>query len=223
MPVPNSEQSRMPTPASNSPQAPSFAVPKSIVDDTIQLLTLRLARGLAKISWITPNLITCVSALLGGAVASGLIYIGQFRTAAGFVILSGIFDGLDGDLARERNISSAEGAILDSVLDRYVDFLLISAMILVAPQDNLWPGLLALLGTTTVPYIRARSEAEGKSTIASVGSRSIRVIVLIVSLIVHQLFWGLVAIAFVANVAAIHRLIYGVFPQKTAQDQLPHR
>ncbi len=213
MPNPHPEKSSVNPVGANSGklQSSSFAIPRSIVDDTIQRLTLRLARFLAKIAWITPNQITCLSAVLGGGVAGSLIYTEHFRLAAFFVLLSGILDGLDGDLARERQMSSAEGALLDSVLDRYVDFFLLGAMILVAPQEHLWPGLLALLGTTAVPYIRARSEAEGKSTIASVGSRSIRIILLILSLLLHQILWGLIAIALISNIAAIHRMLYGLF------------
>ena len=198
-----------------------LTVPQSVVDDMIQRITIRIARGLARFSWITPNRITTLSAILGGGIAGGLIYFGWFKWAAVVVILSGIFDGLDGDLARTRNMVTSEGALLDSVLDRYVDFLLVGAMILVSPESHLWPGLFALLGSTTVPYIRARSEAQGKSTVASVGSRSIRMILIIVSLLLNQLFLGLVAIALVSNIAAIHRLIHGLSDRSNSTNSQP--
>jgi archaetidylinositol phosphate synthase len=203
------EETKVTLPHSGS--APSVAIPHSVIDHSVQFFTLKLARLLIPIQWITPNRITCMSAILGGGLAGYLIYEQKFLIAACCVILSGVFDGLDGDLARERGMSSAEGALLDSVLDRYVDFFLISALILVDPQHHLWPGLLALLGTTTVPYIRARSEAEGKGTVASVGSRSIRIILIILGLLFRQIDWVLIAIALLSNVAAIHRLLYGLF------------
>lgn len=193
----------------------SVPVPHSWVDHIIQFFTIKLARALVRFTWITPNRITCLSAGLGGPLAGGMILRGNYLVAAGLITVSGLLDSLDGDLARQRNLCSREGAILDSVLDRYVDFCLIAALILVSPQPHLIPGLLALLGTTVVPYIRARSEAEGKKTVASIGSRAFRTIVIIVGLVTGQLYGVLVAVAAIANIAALHRLIVAVTP---AQD-----
>lgn len=138
--------------------------PRSFIEQKIKIVTLQLARFLSRWSWITPNRITVVSASLGGPVAAWQIYQGNYLVAVAAIAISGILDDIDGDLARTTGMVSPEGAILDSVLDRYVDFFVIAALILISPEQHLIPGLLALLGASLVPYIRARTEAEGKKS-----------------------------------------------------------
>ncbi|MGH2412126.1 MAG: CDP-alcohol phosphatidyltransferase family protein [Microcystaceae cyanobacterium] len=192
----------------------SFTVPKSFIDKILHAITVRIARSLVNITWITPNQISWLSGGLGGVVAGWFITQEEYLIAVVFIILSGILDCLDGDLARERGIASGEGDILDSVIDRYVDFFLISALILVLPNDYLIPGLLALLGTTLVPYIRARSEAEGKSTVATIGNRATRTVLIIIGLLTGQIFPLLIILAVMTNIAAIHRLIFALITKK---------
>lgn len=191
-----------------------LVVPKSLIDKLLHSVTIKLARALVNITWITPNQISWLSGALGGLVAGWFIIEKNYLVAVLFIILSGLLDCLDGDLARERKIASGEGDILDSVIDRYVDFLLISASILVSPNNYLIPGLLALLGTTIVPYVRARSEAEGKSTVASIGSRSTRTILIIIGLLTQQILTLLILLAVITNIASLHRLIFALKTDK---------
>jgi archaetidylinositol phosphate synthase len=194
----------------SSPTSETIVVPKSFLDRAIHSITEKLASILVNITWITPNRISWLSGGLGGLVAGWYIVRENYLLAVFFIILSGILDCLDGDLARARNMASGEGDILDSVIDRYVDFFLIAALILVSPNDYLIAGLLALLGTTLVPYVRARSEAEGKSTVASIGSRSTRTILIIIGLLTQQLLPLLILLAAITNIASIHRLIFAL-------------
>jgi hypothetical protein len=61
-----------------------------------------------------------------------------------------------------------------------------------------------------VPYIRARSEAEGKSTVASIGSRATRTVLIIIGLLTKQIFPLLIILAAITNIASIHRLIFAL-------------
>jgi phosphatidylglycerophosphate synthase len=194
----------------SSPTSETIVVPKSFLDRAIHSITEKLASILVNITWITPDLISWLSGGLGGLVAGWYIVRENYLLAVLFIILSGILDCLDGDLARARNMASGEGDILDSVIDRYVDFFLIAALILVSPNDYLIAGLLALLGTTLVPYVRARSEAEGKSTVASIGSRSTRTILIIIGLLTQQILPLLILLAAITNIASIHRLRFAL-------------
>ena len=136
-----------------------------------------------------------------------------------------ILDYLDGDLARRQGTSSREGAIFDATLDRYTDFLVIGALTyLTAVVLDRYPdlfighlsfltsetalalGLAALLGAMLTPYVRAKTEAEGKSSTATIGDRGVRNHILVVGLLVGQPIWTLVALAVVANWAATQRL-----------------
>jgi len=190
--------------------ANSIVVPRSFLDKILHGMTEKIAAILVDVTWITPNQISWLSGGLGGLAAGYFITQENYLIAILFIILSGLLDCLDGDLARARNMASSEGDILDSVLDRYVDFFLISALILVSPDDYLMAGLLGILGTMLVPYIRARSEAEGKSTVASIGDRATRTVLIIIGLATQQILPLLIVLAVITNIAALHRLVFAL-------------
>ena len=205
----------VPIPSSTEPenQAPKVQEPKFWVDEWLHSITRAIAQRLAGIAWLTPNLISITSAGIGGLLAGYCIYIHQYYWACGFIALSGILDSLDGDLARAKNMTSIEGAILDSGLDRYVDFCLVGAIVLTTPE-GLIPGLLAIFGSVMVPFVRARAEASGKSTVASIGNRSVRVIAILLGLLTNQVLPLLIFLAAVTNIAALHRFWVALQPQK---------
>ena len=188
----------------------SIAPSRPAIDRAVHFITERVAAAIVDFPWITPNGISWLSAAVGGPLAGWSIWQHQYGLAVGAIALSGILDCLDGDLARAREIASGQGDILDSVLDRYVDFSLIAAMILVSPNEYIVAGLLALLGTTIVPYVRARVEAAGQSTVSSIGSRSTRTVLIILGLLAGQILPLLIILAIVSNIAAIHRFAFAL-------------
>jgi CDP-diacylglycerol--glycerol-3-phosphate 3-phosphatidyltransferase len=140
-----------------------------------------LARGGA-----TPDQLTVLGTLL--SVASGLAFFGgQFRLASALLILSGLCDILDGQLARRRGFSSRFGAFFDSTLDRFAEAAVLSGIVgfylrnllalvfqsseaLVQIAAGLDPvtwavmaftAVLALVGSFMVSYTRARAEGLG--------------------------------------------------------------
>ena len=95
-----------------------------------------------------------------------------------------VLDYVDGNLARRQGAGSWEGAIFDGVLDRYTGFLAIGALtyltaavldrhtdLLIGGITFLTLGLAALLGSMLTSCVRAKTEAEGKGSIASIGDR----------------------------------------------------
>ena len=121
-----------------------------------------------------------------------------------------ILDYLDGDLARTQGTGSREGAIFDAVLDRYTDFLVIGTLVYVTGDSALLVGLAALLGAMLTPYIRAKTEAQGKNSVNTVGERGWRNRIMVVGLLLGQPFWTMAAIAVVANFSALHRLTFAL-------------
>ena len=188
-------------------EAKPKARPAGIIERFNKALLRSVGHRISRWRWVTPNRITWISVLIGGPLAVWAILRGHTILAGVFVLLGSWLDSLDGDVAREQGRSSPEGAILDAVLDRYVDFFVIGAIILTSPIDHLIPGLLALLGITLVPYPRAKTEAEGKSSVSTIGSRDIRNIILVIGLVLGSLFWLLVVLAVVSNLSAIHRFV----------------
>jgi phosphatidylglycerophosphate synthase len=112
-------------------------------------------------SGLSANAVTGLAAVLGAgaAVAAGF---GRFALAGWLFILSGTLDVFDGRLARARNQVSPAGAAIDSILDRYTDSLMLVGLgIYYRDSWVLIPVLLTLVGTSVVPYVRAKSEALG--------------------------------------------------------------
>ncbi len=183
--------------------------PAGLVEKFNKKITRPLARKLAPVRWISPNLITWISFLFSGLVAPFLILRGKLQMAGLLVLLGAWLDSLDGDLARERGQVSPEGAILDAVLDRYTDLLIIASLILYCNRC-LVAGLLAMIGSSLVPYVRARVEACGKQAAATFGSRDIRNVIVMLGLILRRPFELLWVLAVVSNLSALHRFYLGV-------------
>jgi phosphatidylglycerophosphate synthase len=113
-------------------------------------------------SGLSANAVTAMAgaAGVGAALAAGF---GRFALAGWLFILSGILDTMDGRLARAHNQVSPVGAAVDSILDRYTDSLMLIGLGYYY-RDQSWvllAVLLALMGTSIVPYVRAKSEALG--------------------------------------------------------------
>ncbi|MEZ4440626.1 MAG: CDP-alcohol phosphatidyltransferase family protein [Polyangiaceae bacterium] len=145
-------------------------------------------------SGLPPMAITTLSVLLaiGAAVVASA---GAFALAGFLYFASGLCDVLDGRLAREQGSASSQGAILDSVLDRYSDGAIFLGLAWFY-RDSwvLLIALIALVGSLLVPYVRAR--AEGLKVTASVGlmARAERVVVLGSALVLSPLFSRLVGL-----------------------------
>ncbi|MEZ0314034.1 MAG: GtrA family protein [Myxococcota bacterium] len=112
-------------------------------------------------SGLPPNAITTLSMLLstGSGVA---LAAGRFALGGWLYIFSGILDVVDGRLARTTGKATASGAALDSILDRYADAaVLVGLAWFYRDSWVLMVSLIALVGSSLVPYIRAKAEASG--------------------------------------------------------------
>lgn len=173
-------------------------------------------------SGLPANALSMLSGLLG--VSSGVaVAAGRFTLGGWLFLASGILDVMDGRIARIRKEANPAGAALDSVLDRYVD----SAMLMGLAwyyRDSwvLLPVLGALLGTSLVPYVRARGEGLGINLRGGAMQRLERVLFLGVGVALspifeaiwfpdqkHPMHWlavvGLVFVAVMSNVTALSR------------------
>jgi CDP-diacylglycerol--glycerol-3-phosphate 3-phosphatidyltransferase len=158
-----------------------------------------VVRALARTP-LTPNAISWFGfAVVLGAAA--LIGTGH-PFAAGFVVLAaGYFDIMDGALARHTGRVTPFGGVLDSTLDRLADAALLVA-ILVFFENTLWLVLLvflAMVASLLVSYIRARALDAGLEPGRGIFTRSERIIVLALGLLLSSLDNALViALAVIA-------------------------
>jgi len=123
---------------------------------------------------LTPNAVTSIGFVLNVGVAvifiigaeegnrGDLTYIGW---AGGLILFAGLFDMLDGQVARLGNMKSTFGALYDSVLDRYSELIMFFGICyyLVAHHYFLSSifAFVALIGSMMVSYVRARAEGLG--------------------------------------------------------------
>ncbi len=139
---------------------------------------------------VTPGTLTC----LGFAVTVGaavLIATGYLLIAGLVVLVAGLFDMLDGALARRTNRVTRFGAVLDSTLDRLSEGALLLAIIFLFAGEGSTIGILlaggVLITSMLVSYIRARAEALGIECTVGLFTRPERVIVLVLGLMLNQI------------------------------------
>ena len=167
---------------------------------------------------LSPNTLT----LLGFAVsvAAGAAFTLGKPFAGGLLILfSGIFDVLDGGLARAKDRITPFGGVLDSVCDRYSDGIVFLGIIAGAVNGRLvlspilqievwlWAGY-ALIGSFLVSYTRARAESAGcRKRSVGVAERTERMIILALGGLSGFLGWALVLIAVFSHITIIQRVL----------------
>lgn len=171
---------------------------------------------LAKTS-ITPNTISWLG-FLGAIGAVSLIISGHLLAAGIIVLVAGFLDILDGALARSTNQNTKFGAILDSSLDRLSEAIVLMAILIFFLNSYERPVILALLVTLTiigsfmVSYVRARAEALDLKGETGLFSRTERVIVLALGLLLSQINYALItALALImvfSFITVSQRLLY---------------
>jgi len=126
---------------------------------------------------VPANAVTSVSVLLAGAAG---VSVAMGRFSLGWLYLcSGACDFLDGRLARAAGNTTAAGAALDSVLDRYSEAaMLVGLAWFYRDQWVLLVILAFLAGSFLVPYTRARGEALGIDMKVGLMQRPERVVIL---------------------------------------------
>jgi phosphatidylglycerophosphate synthase len=174
-------------------------------------LVLWIARPLAK-AGVRPNTITYVSLFLSFIAALSLSLIGIQLVFGIFVFVSGLFDGVDGAVARERNVASDVGAFTDSVVDKISEILILGAIavaysgitILGIPVE-LWV-IIAISGWILTSYTRSRAATLGVSDLdIGLGARSERLFILVVFSCLNQLLWGLVFVSIIGVLTSGYR------------------
>jgi CDP-diacylglycerol--glycerol-3-phosphate 3-phosphatidyltransferase len=170
----------------------------------------RIVKWLA-LSRIHPNVLTFLGLVIN-IVAAYLFAAGSFRWAGAVVIGAGLFDMVDGRVARETNRVTRFGGFFDSVLDRYSDLaLLMGLLVYYASIDRFFYVVLTAIVMTAsvmVSYTRARSENTIPKCKVGFLERPERVVLLILGALFDRMAPVLWVIAVLGNLTVIHRMIY---------------
>jgi CDP-diacylglycerol--glycerol-3-phosphate 3-phosphatidyltransferase len=170
----------------------------------------QIVRGLA-LSRIHPNVLTFIGLLINIAAAV-LLGMGSFFAAGLVIIGAGIFDMVDGRVARETNRVTRFGGFFDSVLDRYSDLALLMGLLVWYGTINrpFYVVLTAIVMTASVMISYARSRAENVIPTCKVGfmERPERVVLFIIGALFDRMAAVLWVIAVLGNLTVIHRMLF---------------
>lgn len=196
-------------------------IPQAVKDGFVRLT--RPVVGRLVRAHVSPNTITTLGAfiVIGSAVAFGL---SQIRLGGLLLLLSGLFDILDGQVARVGGSSSTFGAFYDSTLDRVGEMALFAGIALHFMRGGLPPGqvtlgvmlaITALAASLMVSYTRARAEGLGLECKVGIAARAERFLVLGAPTLLfgaawngRLLFWIVAFLALVTVITVFQRVIY---------------
>jgi CDP-diacylglycerol--glycerol-3-phosphate 3-phosphatidyltransferase len=171
---------------------------------------VQIVRLLA-LSKISPNWLTFIGLLINVGAAV-LLAFGRFRAAGLVIIGAGIFDMVDGRVARETNRVTKFGGFFDSVLDRYSDLGLLMGLLVyyASINRNFYVVLTAIVMTASVMISYTRSRSENTIPSCKVGflERPERIVLLIIGCLFDRMAPVLWVIAVLGNITVIHRMVY---------------
>ena len=158
---------------------------------------------------LTPNIVTLLG-FIGNVGAALFIANGKFIIGGVIASLSGMFDAVDGTMARLSDEPSKFGCLFDSLMDRYSEMVLLFSILVYFSSTNNRTGIilvyLALCGSFLVSYIRARAEGLGVEVKVGILTRVERLFVLVLSLFFNQPLIGVLILALLGNFTALQRL-----------------
>lgn len=191
--------------------------------DFVRTLMRAIAKFLNKITGgkLSPNFVTIFGLLMHVPIAL-LIARGYFGYAAVGLVVFGLFDALDGELARLQKRASPAGMLLDASTDRIKEVLLyVGAAYALAcfchPEHTIW-AVAACGSSLCVSYIKAKGETAVKDSKLTaneinrlfqdgLGRFEIRMFILVVGLLSNHLLWALIAITALSTFTTFERLI----------------
>jgi len=184
-------------------------LPQKLQDGFIKLLS-PMVKLFSK--WgLSPNSFTIAGVIITSIGAAAFL-TGFIRLAGIFILLGGLCDTIDGLLARTTGKASRFGALLDSTVDRYSEFIMffgIAAYFFYNDDYGTGTGtFLALCGSFMVSYSRARAESLGLEAKIGILQRPERIVLIGLGAIIHlnAFIFAIWLVAFFANFTALQRI-----------------
>jgi phosphatidylglycerophosphate synthase len=164
---------------------------------------------------VSANQLTIISLLMVFLFFYTLV-TGRYIIALVFLVLSIFLDALDGHLARATRTASVYGAYLDTIIDRYVEFIIyLSFFFITLPKIILAPGIwiaLCIFGSLMTTYVKAAfTEKTKKDFSGGLLERAERMLIIIMGVFLlnfsaSYLVYILIILAILTNLSAILRI-----------------
>jgi len=180
------------------------------IGEACRWLLYKIVHGLAA-TGVHPNFLTFFG-LLVNIWAAMLFAAGRFQAAGAVMIFAGLFDMVDGRVARAQGRVTRFGAFFDSVIDRYSDLILYLGLLIYYANvsRNRYAILvgIAMAGSVMVSYTRARAESLIPECKAGFFERPERIVLLIIGALSNRIAPALWILAIGPNITVIHRIIH---------------
>jgi phosphatidylglycerophosphate synthase len=167
-------------------------------------------KSVAKRIPLSPNILTVIGFLI--TVIAALVIPHNIKLGGILILAGGIFDMLDGIVARVKGKTTRFGAFLDSVLDRYSDaFLFLAIAWYLAGKGNHTGAFLSLgtlVGAFLISYTRARAEGLGESCHTGIMERPERIVLLAFAAITGWLIPILCIMLVLTHITVVQRIYY---------------
>jgi CDP-diacylglycerol--glycerol-3-phosphate 3-phosphatidyltransferase len=163
------------------------------------------------LSRVHPNVLTFIGLLIN-IWAAVLFSYGKFVYAGLVVIGAGLFDMVDGRVARSTNRVTRFGGFFDSVLDRYSDLALLMGLLVYYASINRFFYIvltsIVMTGTVLTSYARARAENTIPKCKVGFLERPERVVLIIIGALANKMAPVLWVLAVLSNITVISRIIF---------------
>jgi CDP-diacylglycerol--glycerol-3-phosphate 3-phosphatidyltransferase len=200
----------------------------SAIGKACGVLLYKIVDGLA-LTRISPNVLTFIglvinvgAALLFGFASADNNQPRLFLYAGMVIIGAGIFDMVDGRVARATNQVTVFGAFFDSVIDRYSDVALFFGLLVYYARANrfFYVVLVAFVMVSSVMVSYTRARAESLIPLCKVGfmERPERIVLVIIGALFNRMAPVLWVIAVLSLITVIHRIRY-TYEQTTLKDR----
>ncbi|MBN1996042.1 CDP-alcohol phosphatidyltransferase family protein [candidate division KSB1 bacterium] len=167
---------------------------------------------------VNPNIFSFASFSLT-LIAAVFYFKGSLRIAGLFVLIGGVFDTIDGNVARAAKRETRFGALLDSTLDRYSEAVMLLGIGLFfgskyhgSTMGAVLPLIvyMAVIGSILVSYVRARSESLGFECKVGIMQRPERVVLIGAASLFFEwlLVVVIVTVAVLTHFTVIQRLYF---------------
>lgn len=168
---------------------------------------------------ISPTLMSVITFIIG-CLSAMFFFLGDYiNLVIGGILaqISSILDGCDGEIARLKFLDSPKGGWIDSVLDRYVDGLIVFGMswgfwVRTSVQLVWIFGILALMGCFLISYTADRYEAAFKQKLIPKKlsipiTRDGRLLLIMIGSLLNQIFYTLVLLSILTHIEIMRRLL----------------
>lgn len=189
-----------------------------------------IVHGLA-LTRVSPNVLTFIGLVINAGAAFLFGYANgdnqqRMFFYAGLVIIgAGIFDMVDGRVARATGQVTTFGAFFDSVIDRYSDLALFFGLLVYYARANrfFYVVLVALVmtGSVMVSYTRARAESLIGQCKVGFMERPERIVLVIIGALFNHMAPALWVIAVLSNITVIHRILFTYQQTQAAETHQP--